>query len=50
VEASGASDVNIHVSEMLKVQASGASSVDYKGNARVTEKKTSGASDVKHRN
>lgn len=50
VEASGASDVNIHVTEMLKAQASGASSVDYKGNPRVSEKKTSGASDVRHRN
>jgi hypothetical protein len=50
VEASGQSDVNIQVTEMLKVKASGASSVDYKGNPKVSEKKTSGASDVRHRN
>lgn len=50
VEASGASDVKINVSQMLKVRASGASSIEYKGSASIKDMKTTGASDVKHRN
>jgi hypothetical protein len=45
--ASGASDVNITVNKELKVKASGASDVSYKGNCVVKEVSTSGASDVK---
>lgn len=45
--ASGASDVNITVNKELKVKASGASDISYKGNGVVKEVSTSGASDVK---
>jgi hypothetical protein len=50
VEASGASSVKLNVSDMLKVHATGASSVDYKGSATIKDMKSSGASSVKHRN
>ena len=50
VEASGASDVNINVSQMLKVKASGASSIDYKGTPTKKELQSSGASSVRHKN
>ena len=45
--ASGASDINITVNKELKVKASGASDISYKGSASVKEVSTSGASDVK---
>ncbi len=44
--ASGASDIKITVNKELKVQASGASDVDYKGEAVIRDLKTSGASSV----
>lgn len=47
--ASGASDISITVNKELKVRASGASDVSYKGNGVVKEVSTSGASDVKKR-
>ncbi len=50
VEASGASSVKVNVSDMLKVHASGASSIDYKGTASIKEMHSSGASSVKHKN
>jgi len=50
VNASGASTVNVNVSELLKAEASGASSINYKGDAKVQEMKNSGASSIKHRN
>ena len=50
VSASGASDVNITVNKELKVKASGASDVYYKGAGLIREISTSGASDVKKRN
>jgi Putative auto-transporter adhesin, head GIN domain len=46
VHASGASDVQITVQKELSVNASGASDVNYKGNAVTREAKTSGASSV----
>ena len=49
VKASGASLVNIHVTELLKVQATGASSINYKGAAVIKEMNNSGASTIKHR-
>jgi len=49
VNASGASSANINVSELLKADASGASSINYKGNPRVQESRNSGASSIKHR-
>ena len=50
VHASGASTANVNVSQLLKVQASGASSVNYKGDASVKEMSNFGASSIKHRN
>lgn len=44
---SGASDIKITINKELRADASGASSVYYKGNAVVTESKSSGASTVK---
>jgi hypothetical protein len=49
VDASGASSVNIHVSELLKVHATGASSINYKGAGVIKEMNNSGASTIKHR-
>jgi hypothetical protein len=49
VDASGASSVNIHVTELLKVHATGASSINYKGAAVIKEMNNSGASTIKHR-
>lgn len=48
-DASGASDIKITVNKDLKVQASGASDVDYKGNAVISKFNTSGASSVRKR-
>jgi hypothetical protein len=45
-EASGASDIKITVNKELSAQASGASSVHYKGEGVIKELKTSGASSV----
>lgn len=46
IDASGASTVHITVDKELKAKLSGASSVSYKGNAVVTDIKTSGASSI----
>lgn len=46
VDASGASGVKISVEKELEVSLSGASSVNYKGNAVIKNIKTSGASSV----
>lgn len=45
-KAYGASDIRITVNKELKVEASGASSIQYKGNAVITNTKTNGASSV----
>lgn len=45
-EASGASDIKITVNNELNVRASGASGVHYKGNGKIRDLKTSGASSV----
>jgi hypothetical protein len=50
VDASGASSVKVNVSDMLKLHATGASSIDYKGSATIKDMHSSGASSVKHRN
>ena len=50
VDASGASSVKLNVSGMLKPHATGASSIDYKGNAIIKEMQSSGASSVRHKN
>lgn len=46
LDVSGASDIEINVSREIKAEASGASSIRYKGNATVTNVKTSGASSI----
>ena len=46
VDASGASSVNVFVTERLVSDASGASRISYSGNPTSVEKKTSGASRV----
>jgi len=48
-EASGASTVRITVNKKLDAQASGASGIDYKGDAVITNLNVSGASNVKKR-
>jgi hypothetical protein len=50
VHASGASTANVNVSQLLKAEASGASSINYKGEASVKEISNSGSSSIKHRN
>jgi len=49
VSASGASSIKINVSDFLKLNATGASSIDYKGAAVIKDMKSSGASSVRHR-
>ena len=49
VSASGASSVKLNVSGILKVNATGASSIDYKGSATIKDMQSSGASSVRHR-
>jgi Putative auto-transporter adhesin, head GIN domain len=46
VQASGASDIQITVNKELNAHASGASSVNYKGEAMIKEMHTSGASSI----
>ncbi|MBX9785695.1 MAG: DUF2807 domain-containing protein [Chitinophagaceae bacterium] len=48
-EASGASDIRITVNKDLKVNASGASDINYRGNAVISSMKSSGASSVRKR-
>jgi urocanate hydratase len=50
LDASGASSIKVNVSGILKVHATGASSIDYKGNAIIKEMQSSGASSVRHKN
>ncbi len=50
VHASGASNANVNVSQLLKVQASGASNINYKGDASIKEMSNSGASNIRHKN
>jgi hypothetical protein len=50
VHSSGASDAKVYVTQLLKAHASGASSIDYKGNPNVSESNSSGASNIKHKN
>ncbi|HSC55164.1 MAG TPA: head GIN domain-containing protein [Phnomibacter sp.] len=49
ISASGASDVSITVNKELKVKASGASDVFYKGSGVIKEISASGSSDIKKR-
>ena len=50
LKASGASSIQATVTELLKANSSGASSIDYKGNPNVKESNTSGASSIRHKN
>ena len=50
VNVSGASTANIRVSELLKGDISGASIINYKGDAIVKEMKASGISSIRYRN
>jgi len=50
VHASGASTANLNVTQLLKAEASGASSINYKGEPVIRENKSSGASSIKHKN
>jgi hypothetical protein len=50
VHASGASTVNLNVTQLLKAEASGASSINYKGEPVIRENNSSGASSIKHKN
>lgn len=47
LDVSGASDIEINVSTDIKAEASGASSIRYKGTATISNVKTSGASSIK---
>ncbi len=46
LDVSGASDIEINVNKEIKAEATGASSIRYKGNASVTNVRTSGASSI----
>ena len=50
LELAGASDVSLSVSESIKVTASGASVLNYKGGAVVDKKELSGSSEINNRN
>lgn len=50
LKSSGASYIQATVTEILKANSSGASSIDYKGNPSVKESNTSGASSIRHKN
>ncbi len=49
IRSSGASNVTVNASQLLKMTASGASNINYKGTAKVTEVNSSGASNIKHK-
>jgi len=46
LDVSGASDIEINVTKEIKAEATGASSISYKGNASVINVRTSGASSI----
>jgi hypothetical protein len=48
-EASGASDIKVTVTKDLKVEASGASDIDYRGGAVISSFKSTGASSIRKR-
>ncbi|MEY4057921.1 MAG: hypothetical protein RLZ50_1133 [Bacteroidota bacterium] len=50
LKSSGASSIQATVTEILKANSIGASSIDYKGNPNVKESNTSGASSIRHKN
>jgi hypothetical protein len=50
LRASGASNIGVTVTEILRASSSGASDINYKGNPNVKESNTSGASSIRRRN
>lgn len=50
VGATGASNVKVNVTQLLKARATGASSIDYKGEPNVKESSSTGASSIRHKN
>lgn len=50
IDASGASSIRIHVAKEISAEASGASSIQYKGEAIIKDFSSSGASSVKRKN
>jgi hypothetical protein len=50
LRASGASNIGVTVTEILRASSSGASDINYKGNPNVKESSTSGASSIRRRN
>ena len=50
LRASGASNIGVTVTEILRANSSGASDINYKGNPNVKESNTSGASNIRPRN
>ena len=50
LRASGASNIGVTVTEILRANSSGASDINYKGNPNVKESNTSGASSIRRRN
>ena len=50
VKASGASTAHVNASQLIKLDATGASSINYKGDAVVKESQSSGSSSIHHKN
>jgi len=50
LRASGASNIGVTVTEILRASSTGASDINYKGNPNVKESNTSGASNIRRRN
>ena len=50
LRATGASNIGVTVTEILRANSSGASDINYKGNPNVKESNTSGASNIRRRN
>ena len=50
LRASGASNIGVTVTEILRANSTGASDINYKGNPNVKESNTSGASKIRRRN
>jgi len=50
LHASGASNIGVTVTEILRASSSGASDINYKGNPNVKQSSTSGASNIRRRN
>ena len=47
IDASGASDIKITVNKVLNAEASGATTIDYRGTGMIGDIRTSGASNIR---